>query len=320
MVEGPQVLPGELSSRLNDFLEGAARARFLELLHRPPPPVLVPNRLRAGSKEALTRLQEEGFRFEPIPGLPYAFTISERDLDELKQCPEYRKGALLLAEASQVLTIALLGAFPRERILELAAGEGQHAVLAANLMGPQGRLTAVEAFRLRFARLEERLNHCGAAGAHLKQSEPRDYGRNAPRRYHRVLLAQPGPGDQRLFEGQTEASAQCLTRIPEHSVALKALLISALEAVRPGAICLYAVASYLPEVCEQVVHYAVSRFNGEIAVEPLKWPEDLALKTRPGLTSWLENEFDSSMVNAARLMPQGPYRGLFVCRMRKVGS
>lgn len=319
MTSAPEIIPDELWARVAEFLPEAAQEAYMGFLHEPPRPLLVMNRLRLGASKLLERLVEDGFSFVEAPGFFSAYRLSEEDLTNLKGHPVIREGWAILREAADLLPVELLGAYPRERFLDLAPDEGENLLMAAIRMGQQGRLTAVEPFRLRFAHLEKNLGLWGVYGARIKQVDVKDYGRTAAARYHRVLLSVAGPRDQRpALETSGSRPPWGLERLEDLVLSLEAQLISALESLRPGAVCLYAIQSFLPEVCEGVVDHAARRFQGEVAVEPLKWPVDLELASTPGVTRWLETEFDPSMENARRILPQGDVRGMFVCRMRRL--
>ncbi len=313
-------VPDSLATRLGEFLPGASWETFQRQVGEMGRPRLLLNVLRAPREALLAELAGAGLQVERSADWPFAWEVVGGDWRALLNLRVVLEGGVVLQEPADFLPMVLLGPAPRERFLELGAGEGQHLLLAALLMGLEGRLTAIESVRLRRDRLRENLALWRIANARTEQAPLHGYGRRAPAHYHRVLVAQLGPGDLRLGSPRHPFHRWEAGRVVEHSNALKAALLSALEATRPGGACLYAVASFLPEVCEEVVAHALRQFQGTVAAIPLRWPENLKLEALPGVTTLpgLAESFPEEVSHARRVLPQGDFRGWFVCRLRRL--
>lgn len=204
---------------------------------------------------------------------PVAVRLSGGDPGALAAVREGR--ARVQDEGSQLVALALAaggGGETGERWLDLCAGPGGKAALLTALAVPRGAtLDAVEVSEHRAALVRQALRPVDGSTWTVRQEDGREVGASEPGRYDRVLVDAPCTGLgalRRRPEARWRRTAQDLATLGPLQ---RALLGSALDAVRPGGSVLYATCSPHPAETRFVVEDVLRRRDDarRVDVRPL---------------------------------------------------
>ncbi len=91
----------------------------------------------------------------------------------LQMLKGWQTGRYIVQDPSAGLAVALLAAGDGERIIDLCAAPGGKAVALANLVGPEGRIVAVEIEKKRLGKIHENVTRTGAENVEIVQADAR---------------------------------------------------------------------------------------------------------------------------------------------------
>lgn len=240
------------------------------------------------SPEHLTKEARAATGRTPRPGevSPYAVVLTGGDPGQIRAVRDSRAG--VEDEGSQLVALCLTEAPLRgrdERWLDLCAGPGGKAALLGARAAQRGaRLVANEVAPHR-ARLVESavraLPGRGADAVEVTCEDGRDFGREEPGCYDRVLVDAPcsGLGSlRRRPEARWRRRAQDVTELAELQ---RELLASALAAVRSGGVVAYVTCSPHVLETEYVVRDVVSRLRRRGGDAEILHAGDVATRIAP---------------------------------------
>lgn len=291
---------------------------FCDALSKPLPQVLWTNTTRLTASELEPWLDQCGL-------LEHATRLSwSEDAWKLPASLDVAYGTLLpflaglyhLQEEVSLIPGWMLDPQPYERILDTCAAPGgktaqlaclmrNHGTIVANDRSP-GRLRAVRSIIDRLGLLNIAMSEYNAANF------PRDIGT-----FDRILVDVPCS-----CEGTSRKNKRVLTTLENYdyenqSRLQRAILLRALEQLRPGGIAAYSTCTYAPEENERVVHQVLDQLGWD-NYEIIPTPELKGFKTMPGLLHWEDESYDDSMENAIRIWPHhNDTGGFFVALIQK---
>ncbi len=270
------------------------------------------NPLRAPPPETITVLRAAGIVLESVEWCDLAWTTGST-VRELQALPAYADGAFHIQSLSSIAVTLALAPLPGESILDLCAAPGSKTSHIAAMTGNSGHLVAVDSSRTRLFRLREVLRLLGATADCLCEHGER-WARRQPEMFDRVLVDAPCSGEGRIHLGDSAAhDGWSMGKVRRLASLQKALLHSAIDALRPGGTLVYSTCTFAPEENELVIQRALDRFEGEIEIVPL--PIEIP-HARPALTAWENKELHPSIAHARRIFP--PHEGFFIARIRKI--
>lgn len=207
---------------------------------------------------------------------PTAVILSGGDPAALASVRDGRAG--VQDEGSQLVTLALTDApldGPDERWLDLCAGPGGKAALLAAVAGERGaRIVANEVQPHRTRLVEQALRAVPAdAVEDVRTGDGRTVGTDEPGAYDRVMVDAPCTGLGALRRRPEARWRRTPADLASLSALQRDLLVSALQAVRPGGVVAYVTCS--PHLVEtQLVVKDAVRAVGRLGVEvdPLDTP------------------------------------------------
>ncbi len=274
------------------------------------------NPLRAEPAATRAELEAAGCRLTPVPWYPLACWVPAGQKSLLTGSAAFAEGRIYLQSPSSMLAPLLLAPEPGEEILDLAAAPGGKTLLLAVLMENRGRIAAVEAVRGRFFRLKENLRRGGAELVDTYLADGRTIGRKVPGRFDRVLLDAPCSSEARFSRLRPASWAHWTPRkVRETARKQQGLLVSALQALRPGGRLLYCTCAFSPEENELNVARLLKRFPGQFVIEPLRPPAQVPWM--PGLTAWRERSLPEELASTVRVLPDSRYDGFYLALLRK---
>ncbi|WP_432524698.1 RsmB/NOP family class I SAM-dependent RNA methyltransferase [Kineococcus sp. SYSU DK006] len=221
-----------------------------------------------------------GSAVEVVPGR-WASTAAVLRHGDPAAVPAVREGRARVQDEGSQLVAQLLAAADvegrDERWLDLCAGPGgKAALLAATAAGRGARLTAVEVAAHR-AQLVRTALAAVPGGAEVRVADGREVGAEEPQAYDRVLVDAPCTGLGALRRRPEARWRRTPADLGSLGPLQRALLTSALEAVRPGGVVAYATCSPVLGETRLVVDDAVkAAARRGVAVERLDTPAVLA--------------------------------------------
>ncbi len=314
----PPGLPTELRDRLREVLPAEALALIVSddshaTTHHSPTSIRL-NPLRADPIETLGALRSASIECAPVGWCDFAFTTAAT-VRELQSLARHSSGAFHIQSLSSMIPPLLLAAQPGEAVLDLCAAPGSKTSQIAAMMRNRGRLIALDSSRPRLYRLREVLRVLGAHAECICAHGER-WGRGHPMQFDRVLVDVPCSGEGRIHLGDERALADwSRTKVTRLASLQKALLHSAIDALRPGGTLVYSTCTYAPEENELVVQRALERYADRIELIPIVHPLPGAA---PALTQWGGALLHPSLSLARRILP--PLEGFFVAALRKLPS
>ncbi len=288
------------------------RAAFDQALRQPRPTGVRVNTLRATVDEVSGVL--EGLGGRPVPWCDVAWSLPPGVARALQQTDAWQRGALHIQSLSSTAATLALDPRPGESVLDLCAAPGSKAShIAACIDG--GHLVANDLSRSRGFKLRAVLERLGVQ-AEVWTGAGERLGRRNPERFDRVLADVPCSGEGRFHVDDPASFAGWTPRKVKGLASLqKALLHSAIDALRPGGVLLYSTCTLSPAENEGVLARALKRYPGRIALEDL--PIDLP-GALPALTSWRGKDWPEEIGRARRLLPGPELDGFFLARIRKL--
>ncbi len=215
-----------------------------------------PNLARAGDREIIARLRDEGFTVEPARNGGPVWVMGGGFVPS--RSAAFREGLISLQDEAEASVVPILDPRMGERVLDLCAAPGGKAAQIAEALGPDGRLIALERHgsRARALRLNllERLRLPNARVVCGDGTRP-------PFRpgFDRILVDAPCSG-----LGVLRRRADARWRKEESSILTMAalqpkLLEGAAPLLRPGGVLVYSVCSLEPEETVEVVESFLKR-------------------------------------------------------------
>lgn len=277
---------------------------FLHAVHRPLPPCIWVRPDRGDLQGALT---EDGLLGQPLGWIEGGMRLNAHP--NLLESLAYRAGLIHVLEEVSMLPALLLDPNPGERILDLCAAPGNKTVLVAAAMQGTGTLVANDPGRDRHSVTRTSLHRMGVANVTLVDQDGAHPGWEGTG-FDRVLVDAPCSceGTVRKHPGvacrtgpdarQTLASLQ------------RRLLLSAVDACRPGGRIVYATCTFAPEENEAVVADVLAERRQSVRLIPMRID---GLRHSPGLTEWDGAHWPSALRHAIRIWPHQADTGGFFC-------
>jgi 16S rRNA (cytosine1407-C5)-methyltransferase len=240
--------------------------------------------------------------------------------DVLSRSPSVTSGAAYLISPSSLLPPAALDPGPDDDVLDLCAAPGGKTLqLAARIAGPadapkgRGHLAAVEAVKPRFFKLQGVLSRFGALarpGVRLFLKDGRSVGHAVPERFDKILLDAPCSSEARFDADDPDSFSHWSPhKVAECAYKQKALLHSALMALRVGGTMVYCTCSFSPEENERVVLDVLDELEGRVVTVPMTLPP---MTPAPALQAGL-----FGLDHALRVLPDDTWDGFFLVRLEK---
>lgn len=308
-------LPEVFLQRLNTIVPEPQRQAVLASFSLAKPTGFRVNTLKTGIETVATELTQQGFTLTPAEFYQAAFSLPQQQKRALTETGSFARGDIYIQNFSSMMPVLLLDPQPGETVLDLAAAPGGKTTLMAAMMQNQGWLSAVEPVKARFFRLKRNLEQQGVNIAHTYLMDGRAVGNKTPQRFDRILLDAPCSSEARFTTLDPSSWAHWnLNKVRETSKKQKRLLLSAVQALKPGGRLLYCTCSFSPEENERIVDYVLKRHADELEVLPMAVPW---ATIQPGLTQWKDKNLDDRLVHAVRILPDENFDGFFMCLLVK---
>lgn len=305
---------GELLELIGKLL-GEEASAFLSTVGSCPSPVFRVNTLRGNERDILELLKEEGFSFEPVEGLGFAYAVTFEPFPLGKSFSHYL-GNIYIQDPSSMVPPLVLDPKPGELVLDVSAAPGSKTTQMAALMGNQGLIVANDPSVRRSTSLSYNLMKCGVINSVVTLLDGNRLGKLYFEVFDKVLLDPPCSALGTLKSSPEVLKWWKMKRSERLSNLQWNLMVSAIKALKPGGVLVYSTCTIVPLENEALVERALNNYPVE-----LESIEFRGLKVRDGLLAFDGKEFPPEMSKAIRIYPhEGPGEGFFVARLRKVFS
>ncbi|MEM5854845.1 MAG: RsmB/NOP family class I SAM-dependent RNA methyltransferase [Candidatus Aenigmatarchaeota archaeon] len=261
------------------------------------------NTLKISSEELKKRLEEKGWKLEPVPWYEKAFFLQVGE--NISKTLEYFLGYYFIQDASSLVPPLVLNPLPGESVLDLCAAPGSKTTFMVELMKNEGLIVAVDINPKRLKALSFNLQKIGAMNVIVLEHDGR---KPLDIEFDKVLVDAPCSGS-----GTLKISCWGEKILSRLSNVQKQLLKSASQMVKKDGCIVYSTCSIDPEENEAVVDFAVKKLGLE--VEEVEVP---GLNYRKGLKEYGKFKFSNEVEKCIRFYPfDNKTEGFFVCKLRK---
>jgi 16S rRNA (cytosine1407-C5)-methyltransferase len=273
------------------------------------------NPLRGSVSETVEALISDGLSLQSIDWCQNAFYVTAAERDRLTHSPFAESGHVYVLGQSSIFATLVLDPKPDQWNLDLASAPGGKACNMAAMMENRGKLSVVEPIKPRMYRLAENLKRQGVSIAKTYLMDGRKVGRKVPDRFDNIMLDAPCSGDSRIRKEKPKTWEFWSERkVKEQSRKQKGLIESAFTALKHGGTLLYCTCSFSPEENEAIVDHLLTATEGAAKLQPIEMP---FANWQPGLESFRDAEFDSSMSLTRRILPNENFDAFFMAKFSK---
>ena len=299
--------------------ESSDREAFWQIIRKQPVNSIRCNTLKIPAEKLKKQLEKKWEIKQPFKSHPEVMIIESQLLPgELGKSTEHLLGYYYVQEISSMLPMLALSPQPGELFLDLAAAPGSKTTQAAAMMNNQGTIIANDPNLGRITVLSSNLQKVGASNVVITRHDGVilcNKLKNLGMKFDKILVDAPCSGEGNLRSNPKTFIMWNIKAVNKLSRIQKKLASSALEVLKSGGELLYSTCTHSPEENEEVIQYLLDNYDIEIQ------PIDLPLKTRPGLTSWQDNQFSNELKKACRVYPQdNNTEGFFLCKIKKLGE
>jgi NOL1/NOP2/sun family putative RNA methylase len=286
---------------------------FLNSLHRPPAHFLRINTLKQSLRKGLTRLANLNIDHSPLPWFPAGFRITG-DHASLPFTKEYSLGYYYIQEGGSMLPPVAMDPRPGHSILDMCAAPGSKTTQIAQMMQNQGVIIANDRNYRRISSLGHNLQLTGVANTLVLCEDGRQLPQRIDIQFDRVLVDAPCTASGHLRSKPLQFETPDKHRITGLQALQKGLLTAGFRLLKPGGHIIYSTCSLYPQENEAIIDHLIKRFTEASIMHP----QISGLKSHPGIVTWDDEEFDTSIEQCLRVYPHdNDTDGFFVALIRK---
>ncbi len=239
---------------------------------------------------------------------------------ELGRALEHMLGYYYIQELASMLPIIALKPKPNELYLDLCSAPGSKTTQAASEMLNTGTIIANELSLGRIKILASNLEKNGVTNAIITKKDGialcKRLKKNLPEiKFDKILVDAPCSGEGTLRSSPITYQMWSMRTVHTLSQIQKQLFASAFGILKVGGEMVYSTCTHAPEENEQVVNWALNKFENAIQIEKIEIP----VKSRPGITKWKDEDYKEEVKHACRIYPQdNNTEGFFLAKFKKL--
>ncbi len=268
-------LPAWLAELLLAWLPAERAEAFALACNQPPTLDLRVNPLRASAADVLAAIQAAGMQAEALPGLPHGLTLSGRSGD-LRRLPGFGEGHWCVQDRAAQRIAPLLEPQPGQWVLDACAAPGGKSTHAAELMGDQGQVWAVDRSDARLERVRRNAERLGIGCIRTLPAQAQQLAELKPQwigRFDRILVDAPCSGLGTLArhaDARWRITPQAIAELQELQ---RALLEGMLPLLAPAGRLVYATCTVHPaENGELVAAFLAEHPELQLLASSQSWP------------------------------------------------
>lgn len=311
--------PVDRIGRYRELLTESEVAALEDAVKNPPPTAIRLNPLKTEPQQLAADLQaDKGWDLHPIPFCPDGITLQRFALPPGRTL-ESRLGYFYIQDAASMLPVELFEPMEQSKplILDLTAAPGGKTTHLASMFKDRGLIIANDGTASRIQPLSSALKTWGAVNSAVTNIPGEKFGQWFPDTFDYVLLDAPcsmenlHPGDRNKREIKPAERGRLAGRQTQ-------LLLSALQACKPGGQVVYSTCTLAPEEDEGVIDTVLKRTSGSVTISD---PGRRLNIDAPGLTEAFNLTYLPETRRALRLWPHRlGTSGFFVAHLVKNAS
>jgi NOL1/NOP2/sun family putative RNA methylase len=286
-------------------------AAFFAACDRPLPSVVRINTVKASRDRVLDALDEEGVGYEPVDWHPEILRLDERGPGT--SWPYFHGWLHGQEEVSAVPAIAL-DPQPGEKVWDSCAAPGSKTTQLSALMDDRGTVVGNDNNLGRLSALRHNAERLGITNLVVTKQDGRNFSLKpfGFDEFDRALVDAPCSCEGTVRKNPTTLEEWTLNHV--HSVAAiqKGILSRAIQATKVGGTVVYSTCTFAPEENEAVIDHALETEDCEVV------EFDCPLDSKPGVTEWEDETYDSSVERTHRIYPHLNDTGGFYCAKLEV--
>ena len=210
------------------------------------------NTLKITVSDLKKRLDQKGFKLEPIEWIPYAFKVIKETYN-LGSTHEFLQGYYYLQNIASMLPALILDPKPNDIVIDMCAAPGSKATHLAQIMKNEGTLILIDRNRKRIPALETNIRRMGIINSIVINMDASDLSK-LNIKATKILLDAPCTGEGLIRQDPNRKKSRKLKDIEKMASIQKRLLKAGLNALKSDGELLYSTCSIAPEENELVVH------------------------------------------------------------------
>jgi len=210
------------------------------------------NTLKITVSDLKKRLDQKGFKLEPIEWIPYAFKVIKETYN-LGSTHEFLQGYYYLQNIASMLPALILDSKPNDIVIDMCAAPGSKATHLAQIMKNEGTLILIDRNRNRIPALETNIRRMGIINSIVINMDAINLSK-LNFKATKILLDAPCTGEGLIRQDPNRKKSRKLKDIEKMASIQKRLLKAGLNALKPDGELLYSTCSIAPEENELVVH------------------------------------------------------------------
>lgn len=313
-IAGSPGLPPLFMERLPTIIPGGLLEGVLASFSREKPVCVRINTIKTDRDTVCARLEQDGVRFEDIPGVPGALVLRGTTARDLSQSGLVKDGLIYIQGLSSMLPVLALDPQPGDRVLDMCAAPGSKTTQMAALMKNEGTITALEAVRPRFYKLKAVSALLGAGNIEFRVMDARRF--RDSQGFDKILVDAPCSSEGRFCAGDPDSFGYWSARkIKEMVRKQRGIVLSASRLLKPGGVMVYSTCTFAPEENEGVVDWLLRKTEGRLALLDIDFEGTL---TYPALTQWETRDFDPRVSRCRRVLPSENRDGFFIAKFQSL--
>lgn len=296
--------------RYIQFLGFNETIEYLKANENPLIPSIRTNTLKISPLELRERLENKGFKLEPIKWVPYAFKVLKTPFN-LGASHEFLQGYYYLQNIASMLPAIVLNPKSSDIVIDMCAAPGSKATHIAQLMGNEGTLILIDKNKNRIPALEVNLRRLGIINSLVLNFDAIKL-RELKIKADKILLDAPCTGEGLIRQDRNRKKNKKFKDIEKLSSIQKKLLLAGLQMLKSSGKLLYSTCSIGPEENELVVNEVLEQ-EPDFSVSEIS--ESYGTN---GLVSVYGKSLREDLKNSQRLYPHiHDTIGFYFCLIRR---
>jgi len=296
--------------RYLDFLGIDGTLALLNANEQPLTPSIRVNSLKIGPMKLKTRLEQKGFKLNPIEYVPSGFKVVSSPLN-LGSLHEYLQGYYYLQNVASMIPSVILNPSHKDIVVDMCAAPGSKSTHLAQIMKNEGKLLLIEKNIKRIPALEINLRRMGVTNSIILNEDAIELPR-LKIYADKILLDAPCTGEGLIIEDPSRKKSKSMKDMNKLASIQRKLLKAGLDALNPRGQLLYSTCSIAPEENELVVNQVLQdTSNCSIIKIPFQYGVN-------GLTRVYGEELMRDLKHSQRIYPHlHETIGFFLCLIKK---
>ncbi|HDZ17298.1 MAG TPA: RsmB/NOP family class I SAM-dependent RNA methyltransferase [archaeon] len=245
--------------RYLEFLGLDNTIKLLKANEKPLIPSIRVNTLKLSPSELKIKLEQKGFKLEPLEWIPYGFKVIKEGFN-LGSSHEFLQGYYYLQNIASMLPALILDPKPNDLVIDMCAAPGSKATQLAQIMNNKGTLILIDRNKRRIPSLEMNLRRLGISNSIILNFDAMNLNKLNVKA-DRILLDAPCTGEGLIRQDKSRKTSKKLKDIEKMASIQKNLLTAGLNTLKPNGKLLYSTCSIAPEENELVINEVLSKYS-----------------------------------------------------------